>query len=65
MYNNVKFDAVKVIPVIEAGLQAEKLILEVERMLNNRDKCTEIQQRIYEAEILLSSLHLNRLGLGL
>lgn len=53
----------KLIPILEEGIRAEQLNLEANKILNNTEACLEIQLGIREAQILLNSLYLKRLGL--
>lgn len=56
--SSINFDPAKVIPVIEEGIKVELLNLEANRILSTNDFYT-IQQRIQEAQILLSVLRLS------
>lgn len=61
--NEFKFDPEKVIPILQDGIDLNKLRLEANSSAGNKEICTDIQQSIYEAGILLTSLHLKRLRL--
>lgn len=55
------FDPVKVIPVIEAGIRAEKLYLEANKIIGNEIELLTVELRISEAELFLSFLRMDAL----
>jgi hypothetical protein len=52
---------INVIPAIQQQIQLEKVALEANQVLNDRDSCYDIKERIIDLKILLSILR-NELG---